>query len=94
MKQMKCFHVVSKLKFKTSLNFVDHVSEIFAFILKGLPVCVIKPEKLLNPIELIETINEFKITYFVLVPSLLKNCHPAPPIGDKNTAILIPKCSV
>ncbi len=59
--------------FKTSLNFVDHVSEIFAFILKGLPVCVIKPEKLLNPIELIETIHKFKITYFVLVPSLLKN---------------------
>jgi acyl-coenzyme A synthetase/AMP-(fatty) acid ligase/acyl carrier protein len=59
--------------FKTSLNFADHISEIFAFILKGLPICVIKPGKLLNPIELIETIHSFKITYFVLVPSLLKN---------------------
>ena len=59
--------------FKTSLNFVDHISEIFAFILKGLPICIIKPKTLLNPIELIEIIDARKITYFVLVPSLLKN---------------------
>ena len=59
--------------FKTSLNFVDHIAEIFSFILKGLPVCILAPEILLNPTKLIDAISKSKITYFVLVPSLLKN---------------------
>jgi non-ribosomal peptide synthetase component F len=58
---------------KTSLNFVDHIAEIFAFILKGLPLCIISPEVLSSPLQLLNTIEKFKITYFICVPSLLKN---------------------
>lgn len=44
--QWKTFEISSEAKdigaFKTSLNFVDHIAEIFAFILKGLPIVVIE----------------------------------------------------
>ena len=59
--------------FKTSLNFVDHISEIFSFILKGLPIVVVNNETLTQVDKLIDLLAEFKITYFVLVPSLLRN---------------------
>ncbi|CAF0876260.1 unnamed protein product [Brachionus calyciflorus] len=60
--------------FKTSMNFVDHIAEIFAFILKGLPIVVIDPEITSSSINaLIDTLYDYKVTYFVLVPSLLRN---------------------
>jgi non-ribosomal peptide synthetase component F len=59
--------------FKTSLNFVDHIAEIFSFVLKGLPIVIIPQEKLKNPHELINKLCKFRISYFVLVPSLLKS---------------------
>ena len=59
--------------FKTSLNFVDHISEIFAFILKGLPLVVVDHESLTKMDRLIDIFYHYKITYFILVPSLLKN---------------------
>lgn len=58
--------------FKTSLNFVDHIAEIFAFILKGLPLVVCPPQILKNPDLLINLIHEYRISHIVLVPSLLK----------------------
>jgi non-ribosomal peptide synthetase component F len=60
--------------FKTSLNFVDHIAEIFSFILKGLPLCVIDPIFLSSSLnKLIDLLYDQKITYLVVVPSLLKN---------------------
>lgn len=58
---------------KTSLNFGDHMSEIFCFILKGLPLYIVRPSVLSKINELIDVIYEQKITYFILVPSLLRN---------------------
>lgn len=58
--------------FKTSLNFVDHIAEIFGFILRGLPLVVCPDSVLKNPSLLIDLIYEYRITQFVLVPSLLK----------------------
>jgi len=52
---------------KTSLNFVDHIAEIFAFVLKGLPLCIIGPEVLSTPLRLLNLIETFKITYFIIV---------------------------
>jgi non-ribosomal peptide synthetase component F len=59
--------------FKTSLNFVDHIAEIFSFVLQGQPIVIVPQEKLKNPHELINILYKFKISYFVLVPSLLKS---------------------
>ena len=58
---------------KTSLNFVDHICEIFAFILKGLPLLIIHPTLVSNMQILVDTIFQHKITYIILVPSLLNN---------------------
>ena len=49
--------------FKTSLNFVDHISEIFAFILKGLPICIIKPKTLLKQAMLTRHKIHCRISY-------------------------------
>ena len=57
---------------KTSLSFVDHIAEIFAFVLKGLPLCIIGPDIQSRTFELLNTIEEFKITYFICVPSVLE----------------------
>jgi non-ribosomal peptide synthetase component F len=59
--------------FKTSLNFVDHIAEIFSFVLQGQPIVIVPQEKLKNPHDLINILYKFKISYFVLVPSLLKS---------------------
>lgn len=59
--------------FKTSLNFVDHIAEIFAFVLQGRPLVIIDQSQLKNPPELINTLHQFNVSYFVLVPSLLKS---------------------
>ena len=58
--------------FKTSLSFVDHISEIFAFTLKCLPILVLDQVDVKNPERLISLLFDFGVSYFVLVPSLLK----------------------
>ena len=58
---------------KTSLNFADHICEIFAFILKGLPLLIVDPILVSNIPKFIDVIYEHKITYLILVPSLLNN---------------------
>ncbi len=69
---------------KTSLNFGDHIAEIFAFVLKGLPLCIIGPEVLSTPLRLLNLIETFKITYFICVPSVLKNIIMAA-VSSKQT---------
>ncbi|NEP57983.1 MAG: aminotransferase class V-fold PLP-dependent enzyme, partial [Symploca sp. SIO2G7] len=57
---------------KTSINFVDHVAEIFSPLLKGIPL-VIVPDNIRSDIpHLMSLLSECKITRIVLVPSLLK----------------------
>ncbi|MEO0834662.1 MAG: aminotransferase class V-fold PLP-dependent enzyme, partial [Cyanobacteria bacterium J06642_3] len=57
---------------KTSINFVDHVAEIFAPLLQGIPL-VIVPDRIRSDIpQLMSLLSKQKITRIVLVPSLLK----------------------
>lgn len=57
---------------KTSINFVDHVAEIFSPLLKGIPLVVV-PENIRTDIpRLMSLLSDQKITRIVLVPSLLK----------------------
>ena len=57
---------------KTSINFVDHVAEIFSPLLKGIPL-VIVPDDIRGDVpRLMSLLSEQKITRIVLVPSLLK----------------------
>ena len=57
---------------KTSINFGDHVAEIFSPLLKGIPL-VIVPDDVRGDIpRLVKLLSEHKITRIVLVPSLLK----------------------
>ena len=57
---------------KTSINFVDHVAEIFSPLLKGIPLVVV-PDRIRGDIpHLMSLLNDRRITRIVLVPSLLK----------------------
>ena len=57
---------------KTSINFVDHVAEIFSPLLKGIPLVVV-PDNIRGDIpQLMSLLSDRKITRIVLVPSLLK----------------------
>ncbi len=57
---------------KTSINFGDHVAEIFSPLLKGIPLTIVPDDILINIPKLISLLSERKITRIVLVPSLLK----------------------
>ncbi|MHC0067443.1 SDR family NAD(P)-dependent oxidoreductase [Nostoc sp. UIC 10890] len=57
---------------KTSINFGDHVAEIFSPLLKGIPL-VIVPDDIRGDIpRLMSLLSDRKVTRIVLVPSLLK----------------------
>ncbi|MGV2831540.1 amino acid adenylation domain-containing protein [Myxosarcina sp. GI1(2024)] len=57
---------------KTSINFVDHIAEIFSPLLKGVPL-VIVPDDIRSDIpQLMSLLSDKGITRIVLVPSLLK----------------------
>ena len=58
---------------KTSLNFVDSVSEIFVPLLKGVPIVILPDEVVKDPPRLVDTLAEWKVTRLVLVPSLLRD---------------------
>jgi len=57
---------------KTSINFVDHVAEIFSPLLKGIPLIVIPDHIRGDILELMDVLSVQKVTRIVLVPSLLK----------------------
>ena len=74
--QWQEFPIVKGVDFgiqKTSLNFVDHIAEIFAFILKGLPLLIVNPSVVSNVPLFVETMYQHEITYLIVVPSLLNN---------------------
>jgi len=65
---------------KTSINFVDHVAEIFSPLLKGIPLVVIPDHIRGDILELMDVLSVQKVTRIVLVPSLLKTMlENAPP---------------
>ena len=58
--------------FKTSLTFVDSISEIWGPILSGQSLHIVPKQVLQDTEKLIEVLEDAKITRLVLVPSLLK----------------------
>jgi len=57
---------------KTSINFVDHVAEIFSPLLKGIPLVIVRDEIRNDIPQLMNLLRDRMITRIVLVPSLLK----------------------
>jgi amino acid adenylation domain-containing protein/non-ribosomal peptide synthase protein (TIGR01720 family) len=59
---------------KTSINFVDHIAEIFSPLLQGIPLVLLSTHAV-NELELKAMLNEiskYRITRIVLIPSLLR----------------------
>ncbi|AJR06622.1 non-ribosomal peptide synthetase [Photobacterium gaetbulicola] len=57
---------------KTSLNFVDHVWELFGPLLQGVPLVLVDEETARNPSELATELAAQRVTRLVVVPSLLQ----------------------
>ena len=57
---------------KTSINFVDHVAEIFSPLLKGIALVIVHEETRSDIPRLMNLLGKQKVTRIVLVPSLLK----------------------
>jgi len=57
---------------KTSLNFVDSIAELFAPLLRGVPCVVCTDEQLHDPAQLVALLARYKVTQWILVPSLLE----------------------
>jgi amino acid adenylation domain-containing protein len=58
---------------KTSLNFVDSLSEIFVPLLRGIPTVIVPDQAAKDPRRLVETMAAAGVTRLVLVPSLLRD---------------------
>ena len=56
---------------KTSISFVDSISEMFGPLLKGIPLIIIPKCLLLDINQLINVFNEHHLTRLIVVPSLL-----------------------
>lgn len=59
--------------FKTALTFADSIAEIWAPLLKGIPIVIIPKVFTQNPQLFVETLDKFRVTRLVLVPSLLSS---------------------
>ncbi|KAI4461100.1 ebony [Holotrichia oblita] len=59
--------------FKTSLTFVDSVSEIWGPLLNGLAILVVRKAITQDPEKLVILLEKYKIERLVLVPSLLRS---------------------
>lgn len=57
---------------KTSLNFVDHVAEIYSPLLAGVPQVILSDSELMDPHAMFQAIQKHKISRLTLVPSLLQ----------------------
>ncbi|KHT63997.1 hypothetical protein RJ45_08775 [Photobacterium gaetbulicola] len=58
--------------FKTSINFVDHVWELFGCLLKGIPLVLLDQEDVVDTRRLVEKLSRFEVSRIVLVPTLLQ----------------------
>ncbi|MGV7211674.1 amino acid adenylation domain-containing protein, partial [Oxalobacteraceae bacterium A2-2] len=66
---------------KTSLNFVDHVAEVFQPLAEGAPLVVIADEAVRDLDLLVATLAEHRISRITLVPSLLEALAGHPGLG-------------
>jgi amino acid adenylation domain-containing protein len=57
---------------KTSLSFVDSVWETLGPLLQGIPSIIIPDERLKEPAQFVDVLNQAGVTRIVLVPSLLR----------------------
>jgi amino acid adenylation domain-containing protein len=58
---------------KTSILFVDSVTEVWGPLLKGVPIVIVPKSVTQNPQLFIDTLENYHVTRLVLVPSLLRN---------------------
>src|SRR5262249_7489163 len=72
---------------KTSLNFVDSVSEIFSPLLHGIPTVILPDDAVRDPRKLVEILATTGVTRLVLVPSLLRDILAVPDVGDRLAAL-------
>ncbi|MCI5133057.1 MAG: non-ribosomal peptide synthetase, partial [Candidatus Electrothrix sp. EH2] len=57
---------------RTSVNFVDHVAELFSPLLQGVPSVLLPEKHMRDTIGIVDTLSAHKAARVVLVPSLLK----------------------
>ncbi|MEG4918091.1 non-ribosomal peptide synthetase [Microcoleus sp. B7-D4] len=75
---------------KTTLNFVDSVWEIFGPLLKGVKVVILPHSSNANPQEMIDFLEDAKVTRIILVPSLLQALlNTRPDLGESLQALKI-----
>ncbi|RKZ79751.1 MAG: hypothetical protein DRR19_24565, partial [Candidatus Parabeggiatoa sp. nov. 1] len=58
---------------RTSINFVDHVAELFSPLLKGISLVLLTEEKMRDTVGIINILHQYKIVRLLLVPSLLRS---------------------
>jgi amino acid adenylation domain-containing protein len=58
--------------FKTSVNFVDSIAEVFGPLSCGIPLVIIRDEEVKDPQRMLNALEKHSITRLVLVPSLLR----------------------
>ncbi|XP_064633567.1 beta-alanyl-bioamine nonribosomal peptide synthetase ebony-like isoform X2 [Lineus longissimus] len=58
---------------KTSMLFVDSVTEVWGPLLRGVPIVIVPKSVAQNPQIFIETLEKYCVSRLVLVPSLLRN---------------------
>lgn len=59
--------------FKTALTFVDSIAEMWAPLLKGIPVVVVTKQTTQDTIRFVSLLDYYRVTRLVLVPSLLSS---------------------
>ncbi len=57
---------------RTNVNFMPSMWEFLGGLLQGIPTVIIASSLVKDPLRLIEVLNKQKVTYLLLVPSLLK----------------------
>ncbi|XP_074662348.1 beta-alanyl-bioamine nonribosomal peptide synthetase ebony-like [Tubulanus polymorphus] len=57
---------------KTSLLFVDSITEMFGSLLKGVPIVIVPKSVIQNPEKFISVLQKYRVTHLILVPSLLR----------------------
>jgi putative pyridoxal-dependent aspartate 1-decarboxylase len=58
---------------RTSINFVDHVAELFSPLLKGVSLVLLTKEKMRDTVGIINILHQYRIVRLLLVPSLLRS---------------------
>ncbi len=74
---------------KTSLNFVDHIAEVFHPLSAGVSSVIIAQDDVVDVSRLIAVINEKQISRITLVPSLLKAMLTQPGLSDLSSLKLV-----